>query len=183
MKKRVLQDVKIGIFAACLICALIFTVLAFLPESGPVEVSGKFTTSSAPINLTDGTYEVFLQGVLRNKTDRTVVVERVEFNVEGLEKAPYAEGIVLQPHAEESVGGKTVLSGAAGKVRSVRVTVEGKTRELRNPAVSNLFRHVLVPCFLTLLFAALTAHAIIVRVYMKQAGRIGDPDDPVSAGA
>lgn len=178
MKKRVIQDVKIGIFAVCLILAIVFTVLAFLPESGPVEVAGEFTAESTPIDLSEGTYEIVLSGILRNKTDRTVEVEKIEFEVEGLERAPHAEGIVLAPHAEEAVGGKTVLPNEAGKVKSVKITIDGKTREMRNPAVYNLLRHVLIPCVLTLLFAALTAHAIVVRVYLHQANKAGDGSRP-----
>ena len=177
MKKRIVQDVKIGIFAVCLILSAIFAVLAFLPESGPVEVAAEFTASSVPINLTEGTYEVVVEGVLRNKTDRKVAVEKIEIYVNGFEKTPYAVNIELLPHEERAIGGKTILQREAGKVKNVTVTVNGKTQELRNPATGISFRRVWLPCFLTLLFAALTVHAAIVRFYLHEAERkTSDPD-------
>lgn len=181
MKKRVVQDIKIGIFAVCSVIAAVFAVLAFLPERGPVEVAREFTVSSVPIDLDAGTYEIVLEGVLRNKTDRTVIVEKLEIEIEGMEKTPHTEKIELLPHARESVGGKTVLQKEAGKVKRVTVVVNGETQELRNPAVGISLRRVWLPCFLTLLFAALTVHAAIVRFYMHQAGKPASNLDESSA--
>ena len=168
MKEKVIRDVRIGVFAALLIVAIVFTVLAFQPESGPVEISGAFTVSSVPISLDEGTYEVFLDGTLRNKSDETVVIEKVEIEVEGLEKTPYAENVEIPARTEEIISGKTEKDKEVGKVKSVKITMDGKTRELRNPAARISLRRVFLPCFATRLFAALTVHAILMRIYWKQ---------------
>ena len=172
MTKTAKQNLKIGIFALCLTVALIFTVFAFLPEKGPVEISGKFTVSSVPIDLSKGTCEVLLHGTLRNKTDGFVTVEQVIVEADGMENALVSEAVVLPPSSEEYVELRSVSDVEVGKVKRVKVVVGGEETELLNPA-AGLFGRVWVPCLLTLLFAVLTAHAIVVRIYQRQAARAG----------
>ena len=182
MKKRVLQDVKIGVFALCFVFAAVLTVLAFLPEGGDVTVAGKFHASSVPVSLADQTEQILASGTLRNGSDRTVTVERLELDVKGLEQPLVLQNIALPPRTDLPLSLSVVSTGSADRVTSVRVTVDGKTRELRNPAVTDAFAYAVLPLALTILFAALTAHAAIVRVYLRQKTDVADSPADNTAG-
>ena len=168
MKRRILQDIKIGIFAVCLIFSFVLTVLAFLPEGGALEVSEEFHASSVPVDLTKGTNQILAAGTLRNRSDSPVTVERLEIGVKGMDQPLSSDAVTIPPRTGIPLTVSVLSEGSADRVVSVRVTVNGKTRELRNPAVKNALAYAGIPLILTFLFAILTAHAAIVRYYLHQ---------------
>lgn len=192
MQRTVIQNLKIALFALLLLVSVVFGVFAFLPENTPVEVYEVFSVSATPLSAsTDTRYEVTVSGRIRNVTNKLLPVEAVTVTVDSVETPLTTdeplqvnavtvkvdgvethltpdEPLLLIPRLDTEIRITCIADRMPEKVQSVSVTLGGKATALRNPAVNNVLAYAAFPLVLSLVFLALTVHAVLVRLYMRQ---------------
>lgn len=163
--RNLFQDFKIAIFALIAAFALFLTCMALIPEPCDVEIKEEIKISSSL--LSEGLYQVDMTGVLHNKTENSVTVDRV--SVESDHQFSLETGeIVIPARSDATLSIHRESDSVHQTVKSVTATVSGESVSLRNPAVDNVFGYALLPFLAFLLFAYLTVHASIFRYYLYQ---------------
>ena len=181
-KTILLQTVKIAVFAILALVFIVFSILALTPARTAVEVRTAFSASASALSVEDGTYLTVVTGTLRNTSSAPVVVDRAAVRLSGLSDALVTdEPFLLAPRTETELTFRVEAKKPLETVAGVSVTVGGREIALRNPAVRDAFGYAFLPILLAIVFAALTAHAVIVRVYMEQEKRLAAGNTPENA--
>lgn len=180
-KNKLLQDLKIVVFAILFLLFSVLTVLALLPEHTEIEVREAFTATASELSHRDGTYVLRIKGTLRNTTDDPIQLEKLTVRVKGVEDdlIVYEGALEMTPRADYPLDMETRSDVRAEAVQEVTVTANGKTVSLRNPAVRNTVQYAFLPFALTAVFLLFLGHSVIVRYYLAQEERI--PADGRSA--
>ena len=181
MKKlHLAQDLLIGVLAVLTLFFALLSVLALIPADTDVVISETVTVSSdrwTPLGDPDTRYHVTASGVLRNRTDKELTVEKLIIPVDnngGLNDPLELtmENIVIKPR---DVMPFTTVPAESDKnceyIGEITAIVNGEEIFLRNPADTDLSA-VILPLLLTALAAFFLVWACKVRYYMAQEDRM-----------
>ena len=167
---RILQTVKIAVFAVCTVFSLFISILACIPVSTDVEIREMIHVSAAPLGAeSDTAYQIEVSGAIKNTTGQALMVDRLEIPVkaDGGESLIVIEQIEIPARTTVTVSKPVIADVAYDRVGEIKAEVNGETMTLRNPAEMSP-TVALIPIAVTVIFAFLLVRSCKVRYYMMQ---------------
>ena len=172
-RSRILQTVLVAVLAACTLFFGFIGVLACIPETADLEAVEPIRASASKLMADEG-YRIDAVGRVKNTTDETVVVDRLEIlltDEEGVgELLLTTEKLTLLSRSTVDVSVSAEADTAFNTVKQVNVVVNGEKVALKNLQETSLAT-AMIPLIVAAIFAFFLVRACKVRYYMVQEDR------------
>ncbi len=171
MKRKVIQDILIGVFAALAMLMLVLTVMDLSPKQREgLVIREAFSVSSSPLQADGSAYESILQGVLANRDGEAVTVARMAVTVSDGEKNYVWETGAFEIEKRSNYPIQFKMKGDTDyKVVSEIVLYDGNGERLALQEDTGTATALGLICAIGFfVFAALTVWAGKVRYYLWQ---------------
>ena len=172
-KNRLIQTVLVAVLAICTLGSAFVSILACMPNSTDVEIRETIHASASRLSAgLNPDYQVDIMGELRNTTEKTIVVERLEIPLQteagDASTTVVLENIIIPARATQILpSASEIMDNAYVKVGEITATIGGEEVFLRNPAEVSLTAS-LIPLAITCVLGFLLVRACKTRYYMYQ---------------